>query len=93
MNAGGDFSSWVKENGGDEDFLLVLSEFGFTSKLSLSNLNLDQLPEGTRLLERFNCGQLCLLRGLIGLAGTKQNYGGCIKNFEKVKRKNEIQDQ
>lgn len=30
-----DFSSWVVQNGGDDVFLEILKNFGFTSKLSL----------------------------------------------------------
>lgn len=87
-NYGDGFNSWVKENGGDDDFLGILREFGFTSKLSLSNLKLDQLPEGTELLQRLNCGQQCLLQGLISLAATKsEGYSECARAVESVKRK------
>ena len=30
-----EFAAWVKEKGGDKQFLSVLASFGFTSKLSL----------------------------------------------------------
>ncbi len=86
------FSSWVKEQGGTDEFISILREFGFNSRLSLSNLKLNQ-PDGEELLERFNCGQRCLLRGLVDLAGStvsSNSYSGCIRQVEKVKKKTEL---
>ena len=60
-----DFSEWVKEMGGDDDFLSILKQFGFSSKLSLSHLNFSDEKE---LSDRLNAGQRCLLKGLIDLA-------------------------
>lgn len=51
-----DFTPWVLENGVDEALLRVLNDFGFKSKLSLKNLEMDT-PDGDELLGHFNCGQ------------------------------------
>ncbi|SMN12487.1 hypothetical protein SPBRAN_1142 [uncultured Candidatus Thioglobus sp.] len=87
-----DFGVWVKDQGGSDQFLIILKEFGFNSKLSLGNLKLDS-PDGEELLQRFNAGQRCVLRGLIDLAGSKpssSNYAGCMKQVEKVRKKTEL---
>ena len=60
------FEEWVKSNGGDEEFLSLLTECGFTSKLSLGFLDLDS-DDGKRIQENMNYGQRCLLYGLIKL--------------------------
>jgi exonuclease I len=85
-----DFSSWVFENGGDEAFLRVLNDFGFRSKLSLKNMELDT-PDGSELLRQFNCGQKCFLRGLINLADQDQikegkNYSACAQKVEEIRK-------
>ena len=30
-----DFAVWIKEKGGNEEFIAILASFGFTSKLAL----------------------------------------------------------
>ena len=66
-----DFTTWVKENGGEDDFILILKNFGITSKLSLSHLDLGEEKE---LSDSLNVGQKCLLKGLIGLTQEKNPY-------------------
>ena len=88
-----DFGVWVKDQGGSDQFLAILKEFGFNSKLSLSNLKLDS-PDGEELLQRFNAGQRCLVRGLIDLSGSaipsSSNYAGCVNQVEKIRKKTEL---
>ena len=57
------FAAWVQEHGGDEQFVSLLVLQGFSSKLSLGNLDVSAMG----LLEQLNYGQKCLLRGLIKL--------------------------
>ena len=80
-----DFPSWILQNGGDETFLNILEEFGFKSRLSLSNLNVEE--DGRELIDRLNCGQQCLLRGLIHLAGKATFASSCERSVEKVQKK------
>ena len=60
-----DFSEWVKDMGGDDDFLSILKQFGFSSKLSLSHLTFSDEKE---LSDRLNGGQRRFLKGSIDLA-------------------------
>jgi len=39
MAAENQFASWVKQNGGNEEFIAILASFGFTSKLALGKQN------------------------------------------------------
>jgi len=65
----------LKGNGWSDDFLIVLKESRFTSKLSLSHFKMDQ-PEGADFLGCLNKGKICLLRGLVDLAaGNVSNEG------------------
>ena len=64
------FSSWVKENGGDDNFVEILVEHGFKSKLSLSFVDVSS-PEGKALLQQLNYGERCLLQGLIKLCSQR----------------------
>lgn len=81
------FTDWVMENGGTPEFIDILREFGFSSKLSLSNLDIQ---EDTELLNRFNCGQKCLLRGLVKLLRDDSNYSSCVKQVEKTRKRIEL---
>lgn len=82
------FATWVHEHGGDSQFLAILTEHGFTSKLSLGNLDVSAL-EATGLLDQLNYGQKCLLRGLVRLcrteSGSSSKDGDYGKVIEKVK--------
>ena len=69
------FAAWVQEHGGDEQFVGILTAHGFSSKLSLSNLDVSAM-EATGLLEQLNYGQKCLLRGLIQLCRTQSGDSG-----------------
>ena len=87
-DAGNEFSTWVKANGGDDIFLSILKRFGFNSRLSLKNLSLDH-PDGEELLQEFNCGQRCLLRGLIELLSSDsvepQKYAECSQKIQSLR--------
>ena len=72
-------------SGGDEEFVVILKKFGFTSKLSLSHL---QECEAGDLISKLNCGQLCLLHGLVALSSQASSassaYGKCLNNIQDV---------
>ena len=60
------FEVWIKENGGDDDLIDLLKVHGFTSKLSIGNLDFES-PESSNLISQFNYGQKCLIKGLVKL--------------------------
>ena len=60
------FEKWVREKGGNNDLLELLKENGFTSKLSLENLDC-QSPDAFLFVDLLNYGQKCLLQGLVKL--------------------------
>ena len=60
------FEVFVRNQGGDEQFLSILAKHGFTSKLSLGNLDIDS-SEAKELMDELKFGQKCLLRGLTKL--------------------------
>ena len=62
---------WVKQNGGDNNFVEFLSDHGFASKLSLKYLNLES-EDGQSMLSQFSLGQRCLLIGLIKLCAEEE---------------------
>ncbi len=62
-----DFEQWARNNGADDNFLDKLKVHGFSSRLSLSFLDVES-PEGQHVFASFNFGQRCLLQGLVQLA-------------------------
>ena len=60
------FEKWVRENGGDDDLLELLKTNGFTSKVSLGNLDFSS-PDVSLFVDLLNYGQKCLLQGLVKL--------------------------
>ena len=69
--ANDNFEKWDRENGGDNDLLELLKENGFTSKLSLGNLDF-QSPDASLFVDLLNYGQKCLLQGLVKLLNKPQ---------------------
>ena len=57
------FEKWVRENDGDDELIEVLKANGFTSKLSLGNLDFKS-PDAYLSVDLLNYGQKCLLQGL-----------------------------
>ena len=60
------FEKWVRENDGDDELIEVLKANGFTSKLSLGNLDFRS-PDAFFFVDLLNYGQKCLLQGLVKL--------------------------
>lgn len=60
------FNVFVRNQGGDEDFMAILAKHGFTSELSLGNLDIDS-SEAKELMDELKFVQKCLLRGLTKL--------------------------
>ncbi len=56
LNSRSAFSSWVKDNGGDDDLIEFLAERGFSSKLSLKYLDLES-EDGKALLHDLSLGK------------------------------------
>ena len=50
-----DFEKWVKVNGGDDDVIETLRSNGFTSKLSLANLDFNT-ADAADFVKSFNYG-------------------------------------
>ena len=65
-----DFEKWVRENGGDDELIELLKGNGFTSKLSLGNLDFKS-PDASLFVDLLNYGQKCLLQGLVKLLNTQ----------------------
>lgn len=61
-----DFFKWIVSNGGDADIVEKLRSNGFTSKLSLSNLDFSS-PDASQFIQSLNVGQKCLVQGLVKL--------------------------
>ena len=83
MTEYGGFEQWIKNNGGDDGFIAILKEYGFTSKLSISNLQLD-CQDGQDLCSKLNPGQKCLLRGLISMVQPSTPAGSGSKSGESL---------
>ncbi len=49
------FSEWVKENGGNDSFVSILAQFGFSSRLSLKFLDLTS-EDGEKLTGELRTG-------------------------------------
>ncbi len=86
------FATWVQEHSGDDQFLSILTEHGFSSELSLGNLDANSL-EATELLDKLNYGQKCLLRSLIKVCRTQScsssviqggDYSGVTENARQI---------
>ena len=60
------FEEWLRDNGGDDELIDLLKTHGFTSKLSLGNLDFTS-PDASLFIDQLNYGQKCLLQGLVKL--------------------------
>ena len=69
------FEKWVRENGGDDELIELLKANGFTSKLSLGNLDFNS-PDASLFVDLLNYGQKCLLRGLVKLLNKQEAQVG-----------------
>ena len=71
------FEQWLRDNGGNEELIGILKTNGFTSKLSLKNLDLTS-PDASLFVDALNYGQKCLLRGLVKLLNDP--VSPCVEN-------------
>ena len=61
-----EFSDWVCVNGGSDEIVRILSDHGFSSKLSLRHLDLKS-SDAKALVDKLNYGQKCFVQGLVSL--------------------------
>ena len=66
---GTSFEEWIRANGGDDEFVKLLLDNGFTSKLSLGNVDLES-ADAKSFIGLLSFGHKCLLRGLVKMAST-----------------------
>lgn len=60
------FDDWMSENGADIELIHLLKSSGFSSKLSLKNIDF-QSPDASLFVNQLNYGQTCLLKGLVDM--------------------------
>lgn len=68
---GSSFDDWVRENGGDVELVELLKSNGFTSKLSLKNIDFGS-PDASSFVDQLSYGQKCLLKGLVDVLSTQR---------------------
>ena len=68
-SSGTSFEEWIRANGGDDEFVKLLLDNGFTSKLSLGNVDLES-ADAKSFIGLLSFGHKCLLRGLVKMAST-----------------------
>ena len=68
------FEEWVRDNGGDDELIELLKANGFTSKLSLGNVDFKS-PDASLFVDLLNYGQKCLLQGLVKLLNKPESAG------------------
>ena len=66
-----EFSDWVCVNGGSDEIVRILSDHGFSSKLSLRHLDLKS-SDAKALVDKLNYGQKCFVQGLVKLCTEAQ---------------------
>ena len=66
-----EFSDWVCMNGGSDEKVRILSDHGFSSKLSLRHLDLES-SDVKALVDKLNYGQKCFVQGLVKLCTEAQ---------------------
>ena len=65
------FSDWVCVNGGSDEIVRILSDHGFSSKLSLRHLDLES-SDVKSLVDKLNYGQKYFVQGLVKLCTEAQ---------------------